>query len=136
MQRFIQHFGGKRNAGMERTKFRATVTAAGEMIQQFAVRLKHSSRHCDFGGASLDQLLVDYRLVAIIRADGETIQQFAVRLKHSSCHCQFGGASLDQLLVDQLVAGIRCKCATNKPSPAVDLRCSFRVHLPVERFHL
>ena len=64
MQRLVQHFGGKSNARVERTKFRATIRADGETIQQFAVRLKHSSRHCEFG-ASLDQMLVD-QLVARI----------------------------------------------------------------------
>ena len=65
MQRLVQHFGGKRDARVERTKFRATIRADGETIQQFAVRLKHSSRHCEFG-ASLDPMLVD-QLVAGIR---------------------------------------------------------------------
>ena len=66
LQVLKKHYGGQKNPRVERTKFRTTARADDETIQDFAVRLKHASRHCSFG-TNLNQMLVD-QLIAGVRS--------------------------------------------------------------------
>ena len=66
LQTLKKHYGGQKNPRVERTKFRTTARADDETIQDFAVRLKHASRHCSFGN-NLNQMLVD-QLIAGVRS--------------------------------------------------------------------
>ena len=59
-----EHFGGKKNARVERAKFRSVVRLTDETVQSYAVRLKQAARYCEFG-VNLDSNLVDQFTVGI-----------------------------------------------------------------------
>ncbi len=59
-----EHFGGKKNARLERARYRTVYREAGENVQDYAVKLKQASRYCEFG-ANLDSNLVDQFIVGV-----------------------------------------------------------------------
>ena len=59
-----KHYGGGKNARVERSKFRSVVRKAEETIQAYSIRLKQAARHCDFG-ANLDQMMVDQFIAGV-----------------------------------------------------------------------